>query len=431
RPAAGGERRRGLASPTLRRRGLGVAAGPRAGTGTNQEAVRRHNLGTLLRHVHDSGEVSRAELTGRMGLNRSTIAGLVAELETLALIEHASPAAGRRGAGRPSAGVRICEDGPYVVAVDLGVDRAEVARVGLGGRIEDRASAQLPADPEAWQVGASVAALVRQVVAQSSTTAPLLGIGIAVPGLVRRSDGLIRHAPNLSWHDVSFGSIVLAALSLDIPIALGNDADLGALAEHRRGAAVGVGDLVYLSGNVGVGAGVITGGNRLEGVAGYAGEVGHLCHDPRGSACHCGSRGCWETVVGAPAIADALKCPADQVARLGEILDDMTSAPRELRPIAAELGRGLAAVVNIFNPSVVILGGYFLPLFRLCRSEVATGLGERALRPAQDAVRLTLPGLGTDSVLLGAAEMALEPVFADPVASLAVAVTDASARLAG
>lgn len=407
-----------------------MAGAQRTGTGTNQEAVRRHNLGTLLRHVHDSGEVSRAELTGQMGLNRSTIAGLVTELDNLSLIEHTSPATGPRGAGRPSAGVRIREDGPYVVAVDLGVDRAEVARVGLGGRIWVRAAAAIPEEPEAWQIGATVAGLIRHVVA-SSADAPLLGIGVAVPGLVRRSDGLIRHAPNLNWHDVSFGSIVLAALSLDVPIALGNDADLGALAEHRRGAAVAVDDLVYLSGNVGVGAGVITGGNRLEGVAGYAGEIGHLCHDPGGLVCHCGSRGCWETVVGAPAIADAIRCPADQVARLGGILDAMTTPPRELRPIGTELGRGLAAVVNLFNPSVVILGGYFLPLFRLCRTEVAAGLAERALVPARDAVRLTLPGLGEDSVLLGAAEMAMEPVFVDPVASLAAGVADASSRLAG
>lgn len=394
--------------------------------------MRRHNLGTLLRHVHDSGEVSRAELTGRMGLNRSTIAGLVGELDTLGLIEHASPALERRGAGRPSAGVRIRENGPYVVAVDLGVDHATVARVSLGGRIQERASAPIPDETEAWQVGATVAALVRKVVAQSPPEAPLFGIGVAVPGLVRRSDGLIRHAPNLGWHDVSFGSIVLAALSLDVPIALGNDADLGALAEHRRGAAMKIDDLVYLSGNVGVGAGVITGGNRLEGVAGYAGEVGHLCHRPDGIACHCGSRGCWETVVGAHAIAEALlTVPAHPAARLGATLDEMTAPVRELRPIATELGRGLAAVVNIFNPSVVILGGYFRPLFRLCRTEVSAGLAERALRPANEAVRLMLPGLEKDSVLLGAAEMAMEPAFVDPVASLAAAVTNVPARLAG
>lgn len=403
----------------------------RTGTGTNQEAVRRHNLGTLLRHVHDVGEVSRAELTGRMGLNRSTIAGLVTELDTLGLIEHASPATARRGAGRPSAGVRIRDDGPYVVAVDLGVDNAMVARVGLGGRIGVRASAPIPHDTEAWQVGATVASLVRQVVAVAPPDAPLLGIGVAVPGLVRRRDGLVRHAPNLDWRDVSFGSIVLAALDLDVPIALGNDADLGALAEQRRGAAVSVDDLIYLSGNVGVGAGVITGGARLEGVAGYAGEVGHICHEPGGITCHCGSRGCWETVVGAPAIAEALRCPADQAARLGVILDEMTSAPRELRSIATELGRGLAAVVNMFNPNVVILGGYFRPLLRLCRAEVSAGLAERALDAVIESVRLTLPGLATDSVLLGAAEIALDPVFVDPVASLASAISDAPSRLAG
>ena len=218
--------------------------------------------------------------------------------------------------------------------------------------------------------------------------------------------------------DVSFGSILLAALSLDVPVSLGNDADLGALAEHRRGAAVGVDDLIYISGNVGVGAGVITGGVRLEGAGGYAGEVGHLNFDPNGPPCHCGSRGCWETVVGAHAIAASISYPADDVVRLDEALDELTTAPRELRPVAGNIGRGIGAVANAFNPSMVILGGYFRPIYRMLRAEVQAGLAERTLAPALESVRLSMPGLGTDSVLLGAAEMALEPVFEDPVASL-------------
>ncbi|HRK46616.1 MAG TPA: ROK family transcriptional regulator, partial [Nocardioides sp.] len=112
---------------------------PRSGLGTNQEAVRRHNLGTLLRHVHQRGNSSRAELTKGMGLNRSTIAGLVAELESLGAVSHAEAVGTSRGAGRPSAGVRIAPDGPFVVAVDLGVDRVIVARVGLGGSVLQRA----------------------------------------------------------------------------------------------------------------------------------------------------------------------------------------------------------------------------------------------------------------------------------------------------
>ena len=177
------------------------------GTGTNQESVRRHNLGTLLRHVHSAGEISRAGLTSTMGLNRSTIAGLVTELDSLGLVHQPDSSAPRSGAGRPSAMVGVAHEGPFVVAVDLGVDRIVVARVGLGGVIHQRAGTRLAGDPEPWQVGSATAALIRDVVADAPATARMLGIGVSVPGLVRRSDGLVRLAPNLGWRDVSFGSV--------------------------------------------------------------------------------------------------------------------------------------------------------------------------------------------------------------------------------
>jgi predicted NBD/HSP70 family sugar kinase len=404
----------------------------RAGLGTNQEAVRRHNLGTLLRHVHGAGQISRAELTSLMGLNRSTIAGLVGELESLGISEHTTPVGGvRQGAGRPSAGVRIAAEGPFVIAVDLGVDRAVVARVGLGGRVLERAQAPVHSDGEAWQVGAAVAALIRQVVEDAPPAAPLVGIGISVPGLVRRSDGLIRLAPNLEWHDVSFGPIVLAALGLDVPVSLANDADLGALAEHVRGAGVGVDDLIYVSGNVGVGAGVIAGGVRLEGAGGYAGEVGHLRFNPQGRPCHCGNLGCWETEVGGHAIAEAIDCPPDKVAQLDEVLEGFTVAPRGLRTTGTALGHGLASIVNTFNPRLVVLGGYFRSLYPLVGAEVDKGLADRALPAPLESVTLVVPALGSDSALLGAAEIALEPLFVDPVAALGAGLVDVRARLAG
>jgi len=403
---------------------------PRSGLGTNQEAVRRHNLGTLLRHVHQVGNSSRAELTKGMGLNRSTIGGLVAELEALGAVAKAEAVGTSRGAGRPSVGVRIAPHGPFVVAVDLGVDRVVVARVGLGGVIRERAETIITGS-EAWQVGSTVAGLVRQVVAEAPTASSLVGMGISVPGMVRRSDGLIRLAPNLDWHDVSFGGIVLAALGLDIPVSLGNDADLGAVAEHQRGAGVGVDDLIYISGNVGVGAGVISGGKRLEGAGGYAGEIGHLRFNPSGKLCHCGNLGCWETEVGALAIAEAIRCPQDMVPKLGEVLDGYDKAPRELRGIGTAIGQGLASIVNVFNPQVVVLGGYFAALYSLVRTEIDEGLAQRALPAALESVSLTVPALGRDSVLLGAAEMAFEPLFTDPVTALGSAIHDVGASLAG
>jgi predicted NBD/HSP70 family sugar kinase len=402
----------------------------RAGLGTNQEAVRRHNLGTLLRHVHQRGHSSRAELTKGMGLNRSTIAGLVTELESLGAVEHADTVGSTRGAGRPSVGVRIARNGPFVVAVDLGVDRAVVARVGMGGTVLERAETVFEGS-EAWQVGAVVAGLVRKVVADAPDLSPLVGVGISVPGLVRRSDGLIRLAPNLDWHDVSFGSIVLAALGVDVPISLANDADLGALAEHERGAAVGVGDLIYVSGNVGVGAGVITGGQRLEGAGGYAGEIGHLRFNPGGRPCHCGNLGCWETEVGAHAIAEAIRCPPERVPELGAVLATYAKPPRELRAIGSAIGQGLASLINAFNPQVVVMGGYFGALYSLVRDEIDGGVADGALPAAAESVTLAIPALGDDSVLLGAAEMAFEPLFVDPPSALGRAILEARARVAG
>ena len=408
-----------------------MQAARRTGTGANQGGVRRHNLATVLRQVHLGGPTSRAELTAAMGLNRSTIGGLVAELSELGLLAAGSaPVEAGRSAGRPSSLVALAEQGPYVVAVDLSVEQVEVARVGLGGVVHERARSRVDAGDEPWQTGTTIAGLVRRVVLGAPVSAPLVGIGIAVPGLVRRSDGLVRLAPNLGWTDVSPGSIILAALGLDVPVSLANGADLGAMAEHGRGVGVGIDDLIFISGNVGVGAGVVAGGHRLEGAGGYAGEIGHVVLAPGGRRCHCGNEGCWETEVGAHAIAAAIGCPLDAVASLGDVLADFGAPTPALHAIGRRLGEGLAGVVNAFNPRIVVLGGYFRSLYRLVPEDVQAGVGG-ALPAPLESVELSLPGLGADSVLLGAAELALAPLLEDPVAGLQAGVLDAAGELAG
>ena len=356
-------------------------------------------------------------LTTLMGLNRSTIADLVGR--TLGLAQQLAPAVRARAADGPR-WASGSPSSPYVVAVDLGVDGVVARSVSAAGS----RSAPRRRSPRPEACGrCSVAGLFRRWSGDADGTGTRRGRG---PGMV--DQGRNRPAgtqPRLARCPVR--EIVAARLP-----RRGESRQRcrqRRASEHLRGAAVGVDDLVYISGNVGVGAGVI-GRGAAQGAGGYAGEVGHLNFDPDGALCHCGSRGCWETVVGAHAIAASISYPADDVVRLDQALDELSTAPRELRPVAGNIGRGIGAVVNAFNPSMVILGGYFRPLYRLLRSEVQAGLADRALAPALESVRLAMPGLGTDSVLLGAAEMALEPVFDDPVASLATAVTDAHARLA-
>lgn len=406
-----------------------MAAG-RSGVGTNQEDVRRHNLGTALGHVHRAGRLSRADLTARMGLNRSTIAGLVAELEALGLADQAKPSGTRIGAGRPSVDVKA-RTGAYVLAVDLRVDGLTVARVGLGGVVQARATGPVPVDHDPHATCDSVVDLMRLVVKDVEPGAALVGVGVGVPGIIRAEDGLVRLAPNLGWRDVPFAKILAERISMIGMPVLGNDADLGALAEHLRGAGVGVEDLVYLSGEVGVGAGVIVGGRQLEGAGGYAGEIGHMPFLPDGKLCHCGARGCWETEIGAPAIALAIGCPADRVGALGEFLEAVHEAPDDLRLVGRYLGRGLAGMVNMLNPRVIVLGGYLRSLFPLVHEDVEAELAVHALIAPREQVLVTLPGLGGDSVLHGAAELAFEPLLADPVGRLAAACLDAEAALDG
>ncbi len=393
----------------------------RGGTGTNQEAVRRHNLATLLGHVHRSGGVSRAQLTERMGLNRSTIADLVRELEDLGTVRQSTPASGtgrRVGAGRPSIDVDPVEESVFVLAAELGVETMEVARVGLGGQLLDRMSSATPVDRDPESMVLTLVQMLRAMLAPVSSRARLVGIGIAVPGVVTDSAGLVRFAPNLGWHDVGLTPLLRAQLGHGLPVHLGNDAALGALSEHTRGAARRLLHLVYLSCDVGVGGGVIVGGRPMMGASGYAGEIGHQPFNPAGHLCRCGNVGCWETEIGSHAVAAAVGCPEDRMHLLPGYLKEGTTPTPELRALGRSLGLGLGGLVNMFNPEMVVLGGVLRLVFPLVRDDVLDAVRDWALSAPAAQARIVLPSLGGDSVLIGAAELAFTDLLQDPVAAL-------------
>jgi len=393
--------------------------GPRSRGGT-QEDIRRHNLATLVSHLHQSGPLSRAELTARMGLNRSTIGALVAELVALGAVREERPAGTQSGAGRPSLLVRPAEDLLQVLSADIGVDRVVVALVGLGGRVVARRHQRVTcAHPSPGDVVEIIAELTEQLLADPAAAPRVVGFGVSLPGVVRHSDGLIRFAPNLEWVDEPLGDLRSTRAAKGLPVRIGNDADLGALAEHRRGVAVGHDDVVFVAGEVGVGGGLILGGRPMLGAGGYAGELGHLPVRAGGLPCRCGSYGCWETEIGAGAIARALGLDdvgtEDLVLAIHRAAEAGTTA---LDGVGEYLGLGLAAVVNLLNPRMVILGGLLREVFPAVEGVVRTTLAHAALRAAAEQVLLTVPSLGGDAVLVGAAELAWEDVLADPATVL-------------
>ena len=207
---------------------------------------------------------------------------------------------------------------------------------------------------------------------------------------------------------------------LDMAVAVGNDADLGALAEHVRGAAVGVDDVVYLAGHAGIGAGVFTGGRPLVGRSGYAGEVGHLVVDPDGLDCRCGSRGCWETESGEERLFQLAGRPAGGgLAGVREVIaaaaDGDAAAAAAVQHVARWLGVGTAGVVNVFNPQVVVMGGALSEIFAAAGPTVRTAVDSAALAPSLEDLRLLQPAFNNDSSLIGAAELAFTPLLDDPL----------------
>lgn len=383
------------------------------GVGTNQEAVRRHNLSTLLGHLHRDGPLSRAELTARMQLNRSTIAALAGELESWGAVRQTAPRGARRSAGRPSVTVRPGTDRVYTVAVDVRVDAVTVAAVGLGGQVLRTVRQDIPPRQPPEEFARTVAALAGQARAAVDPAAVLAGVGVAVPGSVSEQDGVVRSAPNLGWVDVPLAALLGRSLATDRQPHVGNDADLGALAEHTRGSGAGIDDLVFLLGDVGVGGGVVVGGVPLRGSGGLAGEMGHLTVTPDGRPCRCGNRGCWETEVGATAVARALG-DGTPVEELPALLRAVDRPPAALVRVGERLGTGLAGVVNVFNPRRVILGGLLAELYPTVREACDGAFRVAALDAPAEQVEITVPALGHDAVLVGAAERAFADLLDDP-----------------
>ncbi|MEV6694720.1 ROK family transcriptional regulator [Micromonospora sp. NPDC051196] len=377
-----------------------------------QEEIRRRNAGTLLRHVHLGGVVSRAELAARMGLNRSTIRALTTELTRVGLVEEETPSDTGR-AGRPSLLVRPASDRFYVLAFDVAVDRLVAARVGLGGVILDRREAVRPrAGPDLPRVVEVLARFGRQLHRAAPPSATCVGVGASYCGMIRPGDGMVRFGPDLGWVDQAFGAELGRRLGLGLPVAVGNEAHLGAQAEHQRGAGVGFQNLIYLHGDVGVGGGIIVGGQLLGGDGGYGCELGHMVVNPYdGRPCGCGSSGCLEAEVGERALLDAAGRPAELFGRdaIRAVTDDADrgdpAAREALRRVGDWLGIGVANLINLFNPGIVVFGGMLCDLYPGAADQVRARISRNVLPVAREHVRLRTAALRDDATLTGAAEL--------------------------
>lgn len=387
---------------------------------------RRTNLGTVLRHVADRGPGSRATIAVETGLTKSTVSSVVGVLIDLGLLREAT-AAPARAVGRPGRLVELRDDSVAALGLEVNVDYRTALAMDLTGRVRARSVVEEDhrgSDPEtvlgklADQARDVIAALARDGLRPAGAT-------LAVPGLVDEAAGRLMLAPNLRWRDVPVGDLVGAALGLpSLPVRVDNEANLAAYAEFRERSGRGVRDLVHVSGQIGVGAGVIADGTPFRGSRGFAGELGHITVDLDGPPCACGNRGCLETVVGQEALLRRARItvPTGVPSRrltatlVQRALAGDAGTLNALRAGGKALGVALATVANLCDPQVIVLGGSYAELAPWLVPPVRSELRGRVLAARWSPIDVEVSTLGPEAAALGAASLVVGDILADPEA---------------
>ncbi len=393
--------------------------------------VRRHNLSLVLRLLAGGGRRSRAGIAAITGLTRATVSSLAAELIELGLVrEIGLEADGRRG--RPATLLEL--DGSHVVTigVELNVGSIAIYVRDLGGRevlqrrIAQRATGTTEPSVLIDVLGQQLNDTIEVI---TSLGQQLSGITVAVPGVVDIERGSVRFAPNLGWRNVPLLAEIRRIVGPGVALWLDNEANLGALAEFRAGAHAGTRELVYVLVENGVGGGLIVNGALQRGSSGAAGEIGHTTVQPIGGRpCGCGSFGCWETLVGLPALlratvpdlADAMLAdgefqyeartlPVAQAAERGE-----PAVLAALDEWAYWIGIGIANLIDTLDPEVVVLAGHPSHLAKWVVPKVIETAHANSMPGSIRQCLIEVSTLGFSAAALGGAIHGAERIFTDP-----------------
>lgn len=391
-------------------------------------SLRGHNLGLALRCVAaGSAAVSRATISTTTGLNRSTASSLVDELITGGLVRELGAIPARSGVGRPPTVLALATDGPAGLGLDVNVDYVAACIVDLTGGVRyQHVVAQDQRGRPADEVLGRIASLAGEaLIAAAASGLTICGTAVAIPGLVDRHSGMLAVAPNLGWHELDIVGI-LRQLQLGDHVTIDNEANYAALSEdellHRDQS------YLYINGQIGVGAGLVLGGELYRGRHGWSGEVGHQTIDHTGPECGCGRRGCLEQYAGHEAILHAagLSVTAGTAGTLfgvrptARLIQERAEAG-DARTIAAlarsgaALGVVIAGCLNLLDVEHVVLGGIYRELTPWITCDIERELGSRFVGARWSLPTITIAAHGPEAPALGAARSVIRGIIDNPV----------------
>jgi predicted NBD/HSP70 family sugar kinase len=378
----------------------------------------------VLRLIWNEKRISRADIARLAVLSRSTVSEIVGEILPTGLV--AEVGVGESRGGRRPIVLEFQDDACAILGVEMGAKHVCVALTDLRGRILAWVCSDHPVREDPAGTQALIAELCAQCLEQAKgDDRPLMGIGVAVPSPIDPHKPFQLSETVLPAWGGDLGLQDLAD-SYGVPLMVDNDANLGALAEHWWGAGRGVDHFAYIKVATGIGAGHVIGGEIYKGATGVAGEIGHFAIDPHGKPCLCGLRGCLATLVGGPALVDRAaellaRFPSSALAE-GDLtvsaIETHAQAGDQLaltvvREAAEHLGIAVAGLLNLMNPSLVVVGGDLAVLGDLLMAPLRETVQKRTLVSSVAAAEIKASELGPRSMAVGAATMILKAALDD------------------
>jgi glucokinase-like ROK family protein len=399
----------------------------------DQEKVRKVNRSLILNTLRLHMPVSRAQVANITGLTRGTVSNIVNMLIEDGLVFEDKLQDSK--IGRPSILLRLRPDGGAVVGVEIGVDFISVLLTNFVAETLWEIRVQTTLSQSQTEIINQAEKYIDQAlsIAKENELRPL-GIGVGLPGLVNARQGNLIIAPNLHWKNVPLRLIWNQRFHL--PIYIENEANLAALGEYYFGVARNVDNFIYLTSDIGLGGGIMIDGRLFRGAHGYGGEIGHIQRNPQGEQCGCGRIGCWETQIGPRAVLRRVRnefqthhdqllldaCSGNLENLTFEIvvkfaLNGDLICRQAIEEVAINLGEGIADLVNVFNPDLIVIGGAFIQGKDILQSIIEKTIFSNALQPVTDNLRIEFSERSTEACALGAVAVVLDDILREMVIS--------------
>ena len=382
-------------------------------TGNNLEDLRKFNISTVLRMVHHQRSITRSELSTRTGLNRSTISALISELTAQGLVNEISDNNSKR-VGRPST-IVMANQNAIVIAVNPESDAVNIGVIGLGGYVHKQSRFETVGAPTIAETIKITNAIIDGLTSVSKENLHIIGIGLAIPELIRKEDGFVGSSHHLDWKEVSI--VQLFESSTGFKTTAGNEAFLSTLAEQVFGSGNGIKDMVFINGGLsGIAGGLVLGGQLIRGFHGYAGEMGHTRIALNGESDSANVVGTVEAEISRIKLLSLLKLKTADYDQLDLALRTSKS-PAVLNEVGRQLeylALAMSNFINLLNPELIILGGFLGSIYSMDTKRVHKIVAKNTLKPSYESVRITRAALGVNQVILGAAELVFQKLLYDP-----------------